>query len=213
MGAINPWWERRPNERYWLDVTSRDDRDDWLAAPRGEGQCENDARHRLMTGVRGGDVVFHFDASLCAIVAASVTHGRVERRQLAWTAPGEGDADASRRTRPSWAIRLRESTLLEAPVPLAEIARVQWELYPALRALEDEVGDPLHYPFEMGNRDQTRPLDGYVLKLPAMLVEGIPVLLRGASRWPGTSAGDELAPALASHSKRRESSLVLRLHR
>jgi hypothetical protein len=35
---INAWWDRVPGERYWLDVTDRDDRGRLLATPRGEGR-------------------------------------------------------------------------------------------------------------------------------------------------------------------------------
>ena len=61
---------------------------------------------------------------------------------------------------------------LHVGVPLTEVARVQWELFPALRALEDRSGGPLYYPFELGMKEITRPLSGYVFKLPAVFVQG-----------------------------------------
>src|SRR4029079_10597004 len=133
----------------------------------------------LIKHVRGGDVVVHYDAVKAGIVAASVCHGRVENRQLSWPAAGSNVQESSVR---SWSIGLRSSTSLDEVVPLSQIARTQWSLYPALRALEDEVGDPLYYPFEMGNQLATRPLSGYVLKLPAILVDGIPGLATAAAR-------------------------------
>ena len=131
--------------------------------------------------VRGGDVVFHYDAAQAGITAASVCHGRVEnRRRVSWRVPGK---DLEEGRMPSWSIGLHASTPLDAVVPMSEIARIQWSLYPALRALEDEVGDPLYYPFEMGNQLATRPLSGYVLKLPAILVHGIPTLANAAAQF------------------------------
>ncbi len=178
---LHAWWKDRPAERYWLDVTHRADRDQFLAAPRGDGTNASRWSHRLITCVRNGDVVFHYDAAQSGIVAASLAHGRVGKRQLFWRMP-TGSEDESIRKLRSWRIGLRQSAVLDAVVSLGEIARTQWSLFPALRALEDEVGDPLYYPFEMGNQEDTRPLPGYVLKLPALLVDGIPGLARAAAR-------------------------------
>jgi len=180
--AIHAWWEHRPAERYWLDVTLRADRDKFLAAPRGEGANASRWTHRLITYVRGGDVIFHYDATQNGIVAASVSHGRVSKRQLFWPMPAGSEGEEVRKLR-SWRIGLRQSTVLDAVVSPGEIARIQWNLFPALRSLEDEVGDPLYYPFEMGDRQDTRPLPGYVLKLPAILVHAIPGLASAAARW------------------------------
>ena len=193
--GINAWWEHRPGERFWLDVTNRDDRDLCLAAPRGTGSSSTGWTHRLITHVKGGDIVFHYDASLRAIVAASIAHGRVEKRERSWPAHDgvEGSGPPGRKL-PSWSIRLRQSTELDTPVSLSEIARVQWDLYPALRALEDTVGDPLHYAFEMGDMETTRPLFGYVLKLPAILVQGIPGLASAAAKWSRSHGADERVP-------------------
>lgn len=193
---VHAWWERLPGERYWLDVTDRDGRDELLAAPRGDGGAAASWTHRLITHVRGGDVVFHYDASQQAIVAVSLPHGRVEKRALWWPQPAEiPDEPATRRQLPSWGIALRQSTELGTAVPLHEIAGAQWSLFPALRALEDEVGDPLYYPFEMGSQTATRPLTGYIFKLPALIVSGIPELARAASRVERQVAAHAEAPS------------------
>jgi len=180
MDHISAWWKNVPGERYWLDVTGRHGRDQLLAAPRGEGKESTSWIHRVITHVRKGDVVFHYDASREAIVAWSVSDGRVEKKQLFWPLrAGPGGAITSQKLH-SWGIRLRQTTMLDDPVRLQEIARMQWSLFPALRALEDKAGHPLHYPFEMGNRAATRLLAGYVFKLPAVFVMGFPELASAA---------------------------------
>lgn len=195
--TINAWWEGRPGERYWLDVTGRDDPDKLLAAPRGEGRWAASWTHRLITHVRGGDVVFHYDAIQQAIVAWSISHGRVGKKQLSWPLRAEpaGNETTSQRL-PSWGILLRHCTKLSAAVPLAEIARIQWSLFPSLRELEDEVGDPLYYPFEIGNREATRPLAGYVFKLPAVFVQSFPELASVASHVTPRLLALETSPSL-----------------
>jgi hypothetical protein len=67
-----------------------------------------------------------------------------------------------------------------------------------LRALEDEVGDPLYYPFEMGNREATRPLPGYVFKLPAVFVRAFPELASAAARVARPPAAVERSPFLVA---------------
>ena len=161
-----------PGERYWLDVTGRDGRERILAAPRETRRGLEAWAHRLLRHVKSGDFVFHYDPLRRAIVSFSIAHGRVEKGDLSW--PPRAELASPGRTierLPSWAIRLRCFTALDARVPLHEIARVQWGLFPSLRALEDEMGDPLYYPFEMGNQQETRTLPGYVFKLPAILVQ------------------------------------------
>jgi hypothetical protein len=59
---INAWWEGVPGERYWLDVTNRNDRNELLAAPCDVGRRSASWAHRLVTHVKDGDVVFHYDA-------------------------------------------------------------------------------------------------------------------------------------------------------
>lgn len=196
---INAWWERLPGERYWLDVTQRDERDELLAAPRGQGRTANSWTHRLITHVRDGDIVFRYDPSQRSITGWHHANGRVEKRDLSWPLASEhaGNGSAVRRL-PSWRIGLREPTWLRTGVSLTEVARVQWDLFPALRDLEDRSGGPLYYPFEMGVRDTTQPLSGYVFKLPAVFVQSfteftgalVPVArsphTRGRSTFPST---------------------------
>jgi len=178
---INAWWEKRPGECYWLDVTERDDRGTLLAAPRGEGRSEDSWRHQLITHVKSGDVVFHYDASQGGITACSVAKGAVGKKELDWPLPGRFESNGVTSQRlPSWGIRLERSTELAAAVPLEEIARTQSCLFPSLRALEEEVGDPLYYPFEMGSPHATHPLSGFVFKLPGVFVFGFPELARAA---------------------------------
>ncbi len=202
--GVNAWWENAPAERYWLDVTQRDERDGFLACPRSAGRNGSTWVHRLITYVRGGDVVFRYDDSRRAIVGWAISHGRVERHDLAWSSPGTGGAPgATSRTVPSWGIRLREATLLDESVPLHEIARTQWDLFPTLRAMEDAADTTLHYPFEMGNRESTRPIAGYVFKLPAVFVRSfLPLsgaIYRVARLLPKRESEPYLSMELATH--------------
>jgi hypothetical protein len=137
----------------------------------------------LIRHVADGDVVFHFDAVRQAIVARSVVRGRVLRRRLAWSRsarhrdPGQAWTESLQ----SWAVGLQESVPLADPVSMAHIARLQYDLFPALRTLEDTVGASLHYPFSLGSPVDTHVLAGHVFKLPALFVDACPMLARGVT--------------------------------
>jgi len=205
---VNAWWERVPGERYWLDVTDRRGWEERLASPRATGRRHDSCALRLITHVKEGDVVFHYDASQQAISACAVSQGRMDKRHLSWAPTGSTEY-GDHWVRPSWSIGLRHCTPLDEPVSLYEIARVQWDLFPRLRALEDEAGFELHYPFEMGDRRKTRPISGYVFKLPAVFVQSFPELSRAASSVarmlpsrPGEApAHDALAVHPLAHSR------------
>lgn len=196
MNDINAWWEQLPGEHYWLDVSGRDTGDELLASPRTDGKDTGTWAHRLITHVKDGDLVFHYDAWRQAIIAWSLADGRPVKRDLSWRLParhaGNESTDAML---PSWGIKLRQFTRLSVAVSLQDIALTQWSLFPSLRALEDQFGDPLYYPFEMGNRDETHPLRGYVFKLPAVLVEGLPELASVAERVTRPLDRQEITPA------------------
>jgi hypothetical protein len=194
---IHAWWQRMPEERYWLDVTDRDGRDGLLAAPRGDGDSSASWAHRLITHIKDGDVVFRYDSTERALVALSIASGQATKRDVSWPlrAGMTASSDAGEIV-PSWAIALKASKPLDAGVSLDDIARVQWDLFPRLRAFEDRVGEPLYYPFEMGNQEATRPLPGYVFKLPAVFVHGFPALESAAGRVPrGPVANGATSPA------------------
>ena len=180
---VHAWWTSRSDERFWLGFVGGDGRRELLAAPCGEGGRAATAAHRLITHVRPGDTLFHFDPAACAITACSTVAGRARRRRLAWPHGGRCACPPDRALPAvaSWAVGLTSTRLLEVPVPAARVAETQWELFPALHALEDSVGGALHYPFSMSGPSETHVLAGWVFKLPALFVMAIPALARAAS--------------------------------
>src|SRR5262245_46886327 len=168
MHEVNCWWADRPNERFWLVVARQDEMKDVLVVPE---ESPNDVASwvsQLPAYLPRRDVVFQYDAERQAITAWSRARGPASRQEAGRSGD---DARRSRSRRASWLIKLHGWRLLHTPVAIDEIARIQWGLFPALRALEDKVGDPLYYPFAMGSPMETHPLPGRMFKLPAMFVE------------------------------------------
>ena len=184
MHDLNTWWKGIAGERFWLGTPGLDGNSVVLAAPCGGGRGTASCANALVTHVKPGDAVFHFDEAQQAIVAWSIARGSPQKRRLAWSggARAPGTSSSESRLLPSWTIGLDNSTLLDTTVPVEQLARTQWELFPALRELEDLVGDPLHYPFAMGSPAETHLLPGYAFKLPAFVVEQVPPLARVAGQ-------------------------------
>jgi hypothetical protein len=202
MKGINTWWEEIPGERFWLGIPGRDGNSEVLATPCGAKRNAPCRTNALITHVKDGDAVFHYEEAQRGIVAWSSSRGRVQKRRLIWAqrALGPDSESAAPLLLPSWAIELEEATPLDSVVSLDEIARIQWDLFPALRELEDKVGEPLYYPFTMGSSSETSLLAGYVFKLPALFVECFPALARAAERMSWSAAARARA---AGHSLAR----------
>ena len=182
MDGINSWWEKRTGERFWLGVPRHDGDDEVLATPCNSGHGSASADHPLIRYVRDGDAVFHFDMTRQAIVAWSAARGRVLKRPLAWSRTGcAWDAGKTwTESLPSWTVDLEPAVTIADVVSLDHIARLQYELFPALRTLEDTVGESLHYPFSLGSPVETHLLAGRVFKLPALFVAACSPLARAA---------------------------------
>src|SRR5690348_9115846 len=176
MEGIHTWWKTFSAERFWLGLAKGDGDGVWLAVRCGHRTAPG--LHPLIRHVRSGDVVFLFDAERDAIVAWTFARGSVRKRRMVWATPGRGANPQPPwlEAGPSWAVRLEPPRALDGVVSLGLIARLQSELFPALRRLEDVVGEPLHYPFAMGSLHETHLLPGSVFKLPAVFVEACPAL-------------------------------------
>lgn len=169
MNTVNCWWANMANERFWLVVARPDEVKDVLEIPE---ESPNDLASwvsNLPAHLPRRDVVFQYDSEAGAIAAWSRARG-TSRQEPGWSWSSGVQKNGSS-LRGSWLIKTHGWRPLHTPVAIDEIARVQWNLFPALRALEDRVGDPLYYPFALGSPQQTRPMPGKVFKLPSMFVE------------------------------------------
>jgi len=195
MNAVHCWWEGLPNERFWLVVSRFENGKDVLEVPDEDRNDVASWVSDLVAYVPPRDVIFHYHPTSQAIVSWAKPRGRAERREPGWSLTGMHDRSAAR---PRWVLKVKDRRPLAPAVTAAEIASIQWELFPALRALEDKVGDPLYYPFAMGSPDETHTLPGRVFKLPALFVERFPVLAAVAS--------ETRAPKAARAARHRASS-------
>lgn len=169
MSTLDLWWATDPGERYWLEVSDRGtDLGVDLNAPTENERGRPFWSYDLLREVRDGDVVLHYDRTERAIIAWSRAVGLAWPDQVVWAARGTSARELNIRPheRSGLRVSLEGPFRLSRPVNLARIREVQPELV-VMR------GDRPYFPFELGSRE-TRPMQGYLFKLPAAFVQLFP---------------------------------------
>jgi hypothetical protein len=165
---IHAWWEKKPSEIFWLEVTGRSDIGVNLKAPQTNEHGDEFWSYSLLKCVHHGDVVFHYNRTKQAIVARSIATGQLWIDKITWAARGAyaREARIQPHTRPGWYVGLENFELLKTPLELSLIRTFQKETSNLMSELAIEVGAPLYFPFEMGDIRPMRPMQGYLFKLP-----------------------------------------------
>ena len=171
--SIHTWWEKKPGEIFWLEVTGRTDIGVNLKAPQTNEHDKEFWSYSLLKHVQEGDIVFHYDRNQQAIVGRSITTGKFWTDSIIWAARGALAREAGIRphTRPGWYVGLEEYQRLENTLELETIRVFQKELFALKSQLAEEVGPPTYFPFEMGDNRPMRPMQGYLFKLPLFFVK------------------------------------------
>src|SRR5687768_12900776 len=103
------WWSREPQrERYWLEITDREEPGSNVWAPQRKDNGEPFWAFTLLTAIRPGDVVFHYRKQDKAIAGWSVASGELIEREVVWVGHGTSarTRGAKPRPRPGWLVPL-----------------------------------------------------------------------------------------------------------
>lgn len=145
------WWDERSNERYWCEVTDRDDIGLDLKAPQRDESGQDYWSYSLIRDVMPGDIVFHYSTRLKVFIGASVAGGPMEERPIVWIPHGTvGRAkDLVRQGRPGYWRPLYGYRRATSPLTLSAIngsVEAQW-----LRSWVDarRGATPLRLPFQL----------------------------------------------------------------
>jgi hypothetical protein len=173
MSSIHRWWHDQTNERYWLEVTDRPDIGINLKAPKTNETGKDFWSYSILREVNSGDIVFHYEKNLQAITARSIATGQTWSDVITWAARGTyaRDAGIEPHARDGLYLGLEQHSRLQTPVTLDQIREQAVSINARLRELEDVVSPPLYYPFERGTKRETRPIQGYLFKLPGFFLE------------------------------------------
>jgi len=188
MAEIHTWWTSDAEERFWLEITRRPDIGVNLKAPQTAENGQPYWSYSLITHLRPGDVVFHYDGNIQEIVAYSQVVGEHWEDEVLWAARGTSarTAGIEPHPRPGWYLGLEGFSRLSQPVPLDHIRMQKAAIKGLIGDLETRFGSPLYFPFEVSDRPM-RPMQGYIFKFPSALVG---LLGLGAS-LPESPLGDK----------------------
>jgi hypothetical protein len=149
MSDLKTWWDGDPAQRYWLEITDRDDLGADLVAPQLDHAGHAHWSYELVTQVRSGDVVLHWSkrgSENKAIVGWSIARGAPFENTLRWRSHVAGvDIAGPDSPRPAWQIELEEFTTLPSPVDLAEVRSREAELRRIKEDLAAEHGQGLYF--------------------------------------------------------------------
>jgi hypothetical protein len=118
--AINEWWADDPAQKYWMEITDRDDVGGALLAPQVADDGKPEWGYELVRFVRPGDVVLHWFAShrQRALIAYSRVAGPPGTTTMVHRSRGtSGQAHPSPLTEePAWTAPLADLTYLPSPL-------------------------------------------------------------------------------------------------
>jgi len=164
------WWESLERERYWCEITDREDIGADLKCPQTNEAGKPYWSYSLIHAVWPGDVVFHYSTNAKAYLAASVAGGPLEERSIVWTPHGTvGRSKTEQRpARPGWWRPLYGLTPVEPALTLADLQADEAWIREWISAKEKvgAVAAPIQlYPGKL------RAAQGYLTKMPADFVD------------------------------------------
>ena len=171
---MHTWWDDDPGERYWMEITDRENLGEDLFAPQTDDAGRPYWSYNLVSEVRSGDIVLHWHKALIgvpAIVGWSLASGSTETDTIVWQAHGtSGRSRGTASSKPAWRMPLTDYTPLLDPVTQDVLRREE----PALRKVHAELvarhGIPLYFPFDFSDKRPVRTAQGYLVKFPAALL-------------------------------------------
>jgi hypothetical protein len=198
--AIDEWWATDPDQRFWMEITDREDLGADLFAPTTDGSGRPYWGYELVTYVQAGDVVLHWHKTLAGepgIVGWSQATGEYEDTDISWQAHGSvGRARGSLNPRPAWRMPLMNFTLLTKPVLLSAARSRESELRQVQLGLEARYPNrSLYFPFGFSDKRDLRAQQTYFVKMPREVLEILKLSELESTPGPKRrAAGDGKAP-------------------
>ncbi|KZM78448.1 protein NO VEIN domain-containing protein [Cellulosimicrobium sp. I38E] len=212
--AINEWWTTDVEQRFWMEITDRDDLGADLIAPMTDGSGRSYWGYELITYVQPGDVVLHWHKTLAdepGIVGWSQATGAYEDTNISWQAHGTvGRAKGSLKPRPAWRMPLLHYTSLTRPVLISEVRRQERELRKALAELETQYPEGrLYFPFGFSDKRELRAQQTYFVKMPREVLQVLGLEgLEGLPRPKRSTSSDGTGHPKGKTGKRGDSGYI-----
>ncbi|MFB6855867.1 protein NO VEIN domain-containing protein [Streptomyces sp. NPDC056341] len=176
---VNRWWRRDPSERFWLEITNRDDIGTNLLAPQVNDQGVEYWSYALVREVRPGDLVLHWDKNHGpGIVGYSHVLGEPFASTITWQSRGTyGRQRNASGPEAAWQAPLGGYRQLKQPVTQARLREIESRIRSLRDHLAESVDGPVYFPFALSETRPLRAAQGYLTKLPLALVEELTELL------------------------------------
>ncbi len=209
-GQINTWWADDPRQRFWLEITDRPDIGVDLHCPQRDAARNPNPGYSLIWWVEPGDVVFHYSLNERAIVAWSRAAGGVTEAPTVWLSHrGETRRRLQvARAQPGWWLDLDGPFPLEQPLTLAQLRVRADDVRAVLEQLKSTHAGSLYFPFFFWGGNELRPMQPYLNKLPAELVDVLPHLAAAAAAPAAPAELPPEAPTLGAAYREAEVSTL-----
>jgi hypothetical protein len=175
---INEWWQSDDRERYWMEITGREDLGVDLKAPQFNESGREYWSYDLIQHVRPGDRVLHYHTPAKAIVASSLASGVVQERDIVWGARGSSARTSAveAHLRPGRLLPLSSYERLTTPLTLEALTEHIGEVQDIKDWLSSLYPGKLYYPFVTYRGTTLRAYQGYLTKFPRHLLSLSPSL-------------------------------------
>lgn len=172
--AINEWWKDVPEERYWLETTGRHNIGANLLAPQHDDAGAENASYLLVTYVRDGDIVLHYDTNRRALVGWSRAAGGFWESEIVWASHAGSPKEATREA--AWEHGVEGPFWFSQPITLEQLRTAEPAITAVHAQLQETHRRPLYFPFAISSRRPLRPTQFYMTKWPIALLDAIPGL-------------------------------------
>lgn len=153
--ARGPWWTASPAERFWIEITDRDEIGSDLSGYQRDAGHSCTQAYILARYIQTDDVALHYDLRRHSIVGRSVV------------------AEPCVETTGSWSVQLRGCVEVSPPIDLARICRKSKAVRLRLDAITKRHRPPYYFPFVV-QRGGLTIRQTYLAKIPAAVVALFP---------------------------------------
>jgi hypothetical protein len=149
---MNIWWEGKPSENLWVEITDRNDLGSNIKAPISAQKGKKTSGYELPKYVKEGDVVLHWwkrakNRINHGFYGYSTVVGSIQDEETSWTPRGRYSKGASKGPKPSTVWTLGNFNEFQKPVLIGDINLKKDEILKLISDSETKYGKPIYFPF------------------------------------------------------------------